>query len=257
MKKPKNKKITTPLFASIVAGVLVIALFLVYILSSGWITERRTGILLPSEASQNTLIDGTEQFLTIQSIADVEITENNAQKVIASLVRPAQYSCKIGNKLYFSGGSSELFCRRYVDNDIIRTDTISSEGEIISTVMRKENKYYAWNKGELSAYQGIWGELSDDAAAMLPTYEDVLSEDISITKAGRLDIELDPCIRVEFEQKGYRCVYDISAASGLLKQASFYQKDTLVRQVKVSDMDIGRQVSSHFMLPNGKSILEE
>ena len=51
---------------------------------------------------------------------------------------------------------------------------------------------------------------------------------------------------VEFEQGGYRCVYYISAASGLLKAASFYSGDTLVRQVTVSELKTKRRVTRCF-----------
>ena len=61
---------------------------------------------------------------------------------------------------------------------------------------------------------------------MLPTYEDVLADEVQLTAAGRQDINGEPCIAVTFEQDGYRCVYAVSTVSGLLAQASFYDGDT-------------------------------
>ena len=62
---------------------------------------------------------------------------------------------------------------------------------------------------------------------------------------------------VEFEQGGYRCVYYISAASGLLKTASFYNGDTLTRQVTVSNLQTDAPDEELFTLPNGTSVLGE
>lgn len=98
---------------------------------------------------------------------------------------------------------------------------------------------YAWNAGDSTAYQGKAGDFTDDAAAMLPTYEDVLADEVQLTAAGRQDINGDPCIAVTFEQDGYRCVYAVSTVSGLLAQASFYDGDTLTRKVTVSELSTG------------------
>ena len=92
---------------------------------------------------------------------------------------------------------------------------------------------------------------------MLPTYEDVLGEGIELISAGRQDLDFEPCIMVEFMQDGYRCVYYVSAATGLMKAASFYSGDTLTRQVTVSNLQTDTLDESLFTLPDGTSLLGE
>lgn len=249
-------KLSAPMLAAIGAGVFVVLLALAYLFASGLLHKRDTGIEL-SSAGTTPIVNEDSQLMTAQSVADVEIGTQNAKQVIASLTRPEHYSCEIENTLYYQGGSSVLYCRQYVLGGAVRTDTLTSAGSVQSTLLRDGDTVYAWNVGENQAYQGLWGDFTDDAAAMLPTYEDVLAENVALTAAGRENIDYDPCIRVEFEQNGYRCVYHISAATGLLKQAAFYSGDTLARLVKVNDLATDAPDDTYFKLPNGQSILGE
>lgn len=243
------------MIAAIGAGVLVGLLFLSYVFSSGLLHRSGTGILLQSETDTAPTVSAESQMLTAQSVADVTVGTNNARQIIASLVRPEAYSYVIENTLYYDGGSAMLRCRRYARDGLVRTDTLSSTGAIQSTLLRDGETVYAWNAGDSTAYEGKWGEFTDDAAAMLPTYEDVLDESISLTAAGRRDIENEPCIMVEFEQDGYRCVYFVSAATGLLKKASFYSGGSLVREVVVSSVKTEEPDKALFTLPDGKNLL--
>ena len=86
--------------AAICAGVLVSLLFLSYIMSSGLLHRRDTGITLPTGEADTPVVTADSQLLTAQSVADVDITTDNVQHVIASLTRPEAYSCTIENKLY-------------------------------------------------------------------------------------------------------------------------------------------------------------
>lgn len=257
MKKDRKKNLSTPLLASLGAAVLVLILFLSFLFSSGLLRQRRVGTQLPSGTDTDPLPAENGQMLTAQSVADVEITAENAQTVVASLRRPEQYSCRIANTLYYSGGSSTLYCRRYAYGSAVRTDTVTADDTVQSTLLRVGADVYAWSEGDSQAYRGEWGDFTDDAAAMLPTYEDVLKDGVSVLSAGRQDVEGDPCIRIIFEQGGYRCVYDVSAASGLLKNASFYSGETLVRQVAVTELKTDRPEQALFTLPGGQSVLGE
>lgn len=252
-----NKNLSTPMLAAIGAAVLVGLLFLSYVLSSGVLHRKDTGIVLQSDTENAPTVSSGSQLLTAQSVADVTIGPDNAQKVIASLARPEAYSCLIENTLYYDGGSSTLRCHQYMRDDLVRTDWLSEAGAIQSTLLRTGDTAYTWENGSTTFYEGTWGEFSDDAAAMLPTYEDVLDESIVLTSAGRQDIDNEPCIMVEFEQDGYRCAYYVSAASGLLKKASFYQGEKMVRQVVVSHFKTEQPDESLFILPNGQKLLGE
>ena len=255
MKPYKNP--STPMVAAIGAAVLVGLLFLSYVLSSGVLHRKDTGIVLQSGTENAPTVSSGSQLLTAQSVADVTIGPDNAQKVIASLKRPEAYSCVIENTLYYTGGSSTLRCNQYMRDNLVRTDWLTEAGAAQSTLLRAGDTVYTWENGSTTFYKGTWGEFSDDSAAMLPTYEDVLNEGVVLSSAGRQDIDNEPCIMVEFEQEGYRCVYYISAASGLLKKASFYQGETLARQVVVSNLKTEQPEDTLFTLPNGQKLLGE
>ena len=257
MKGKGHKKLSTPMIASIGAAALVLVLFLSFLFSSGLLHERKGGIQLPG-SGEDAPVAGTEgSVMTAQDVADVEITAENAQKVIASLKRPSDYVCQIANTLYFTGGSSTLTCTRYARGDAVRTDTLDAAGEVSSTLLRDADVVYAWNAGDTQAFKGAQGPFTDDADAMLPTYEDVLASGVMLTAASRENLENDPCIRVKFDQGGYHCVYDISASSGLLKAASFYSGQTLTRQVTVSALRTDTPGANFFNLPDGTSVLGE
>ena len=250
-----HKNLSAPMIAAIGAGVLVGLLVLSFVLSSGLLHRRDTGIVLPDGNADAPIVSQGSYMLTAQSVADVEIGTENAQSVIASLTRPEAYSCTIENTLYYDGGSSALRCRRYARDGIVRTDTLAENGTVQSTLLRDGDSAYAWNAGDNTAYQGVWGDFTDDAAAMLPTYEDVLAEGVQLLDAGRQDVDYEPCIMVAFEQGGYRCVYYVSAATGLLKTASFYSGDKLTRQVTVSNLQTEAPGEILFSLPDGTSLL--
>ena len=166
------------------------------------------------------------------------------------------HSSRIENTIYYDGGSAALYCHRYVRDNVMRTDTLGSDNQVQSTLIRvPDSKVYAWNAGDSTAYQGKAGDFTDDAAAMLPTYEDVLADEVQLTAAGRQDINGEPCIAVTFEQDGYRCVYAVSTVSGLLAQASFYDGDTLTRKVTVSELSTETPDSELFTLPDGESVI--
>ena len=257
-RKPKNwREIaeSSPMMAAAGAGALVLLIGLSILLSSGWTHGKDTGIILPGSEGDSPGVSTGSTLLTGQSVADVEITTGNAQTVIATLSRPASYRCKVSNTIYYQDGSATLNCRRYALAGVLRTDTVDADDKVRSTLLRKGSTVYAWNEGDSSAYQGAAGDFSDDAAAMLPTYEDVLAENVTLTAAGRENIGYEPCITVTFEQGGYRCVYAVSTVSGLLRQASFYDGDTLARRVDVSDVSTETQDSSLFALPDGTALL--
>ena len=238
---------TTPKIAAAGATVLVLLVVLSFVLSSGWMHGSSTGIILPGSEGDSPTVGTGSALLTGQSVDDITIDVNNAKTVIATLTRPAAYSSRIENTIYYDGGSATLYCHRYARDNVMRTDTLGSDNQVQSTLIRvPDGKVYAWNAGDSTAYQGKAGDLTDDATAMLPTYEDVLADEVQLAAAGRQDINGEPCIAVTFEQDGYRCVYGISTVSGLLAQT---------RKVTVSEISTETPDSELFTLPDGESVI--
>lgn len=138
----------------------------------------------------------------------------------------------------------------------MRTDTLGSDNQVQSTLIRvPDSKVYAWNAGDSTAYQGKAGDFTDDAAAMLPTYEDVLADEVQLTAAGRQVLTVNRVLPLRLSRTGYRCVYAVSTVSGLLAQASFYDGDTLTRKVTVSELSTETPDSELFTLPDGESVI--
>lgn len=246
---------STPIIAAAGAGVLVILLGLSIILSSAWMHGSDTGIILPGSDGDSPNISTGSALFTAESVAEVNITKDNAKTIIATLARPAAYTGRVSNTLYYDGGEATKTSRRYVLSGVTRTDTLNADGAVQSTLIRKGDAVYAWNAGDSRAYQGAAGGFSDDAAAMLPTWEDVLSEDVVLTEAKKENLGYEPCITVTFERDGYRCVYAVSTVTGLLRQAAFYDGDTLARKVAVGEVDTTPPDGSLFTLPDGTALV--
>lgn len=232
-------------------------LFASYMLSAG-LMNKREGITLPSTVKNAPIVSSAEPVFTTQSVADIPITAQNVLSVIASLKRLDAYSCQIENTLYYDNEeSTSLYCRQYVRGNTVRIDMVSAVGSIQSTLLRKGTRFYAWMPGDGTPYEGRWGEFNDDAAAMLPTYEELLSgqPEIEILSANSTMIENEPYIQVEAKQAGYRFVYAISTVTGLLQQAAYYDEtDTLRRLVQITELDTTPPADTIFMLPDGTQI---
>ena len=85
---------------------------------------RLDGIILPGSEGDSPTVGTGSALLTGQSVDDITIDVNNAKTVIATLTRPAAYSSRIENTIYYDGGSAALYCHRYVRDNVMRTDTI-------------------------------------------------------------------------------------------------------------------------------------
>lgn len=255
-RKKKQPRLSNALIASIGAALIVVVLFVSFLFSSGLLHGKGAGIRLPEDGEQASG-DNTGLTITAQSVYDVAINADNARQVIASIKRPQDYSCRVENKLYYGDQFSALYSMRYVSGDASRTDTLNSDGTVQSALLRAGGQVYAWNMGDSTYYKGAQGDFTDDAAAMLPSYEDVLKPEIKLTDAGKQDVAFEPCVRVSFEQDGYQCTYFISAASGLLKSATFQQGGALKRQVTVSELSTDKPEEALFRLPNGQTVTGE
>lgn len=193
--KRSHKRPSDAFLAAGGATAIVLILFSSYVLSSSM--KQDIHIIFPEETESSLTVSAGSQLLTTQNVADVTINVDNVKRVIASLARPTAYSCQIANTLYYTGGSSTLYCMRYVQGDAERVDAIEADGAIRSSFLHTNETVYSWDAGNNRVYEGKWGDFNGDAAAMLPTYEDILSDSAVLLEAGRDDTVLEPCIRVE------------------------------------------------------------
>ncbi len=238
MNKKSRGRLSAPWISAIVAALLVAVIFLIFLLPSGPFGKRGTGIVLPEGIENTPEAASSSRLLTIQSVADVNINTANAKNIIASLVRPEAYSCKIENKLYYTGGYSTLYCTQYINDAAERVDTTDALGMVQSTILKLKDKIYSWDAGSTKAYEGSWGDFTGDDAAMLPTYEDVLKDDVALTEAERKDLGQEPCMQVTFDSSGYNCEYYISLSTGLLKSVTYRKDGAVTREVYVKSLEL-------------------
>lgn len=251
-------KMTTPLLAAIGAMVMVGTLFLSFYVSTSAYRAEGTGIVLPTEDDGMPVADTTVEQKEDDGINGVTITLDSVQKVIASLSRPSSYSCTIQNTVFYGSKSSTVLRRQTVRDGVCRTDELTSSGSILRSTILTGNFFYAWQNGSDTYYKGAAGAFSDDAAAMLPTYETVLSlprSDLSNVSSDNLDYE--PCIVVSAKNgtnDTYHSVYYISTVTGLLKRADIFEGKQLLRRCAVTAISVHEPDISAFRLPGGQLV---
>lgn len=252
MKKNEKDK-NRPLYISIVSLVVVLALFLIYVISSGIFMTKSAGILMP-DAEAAELTDGSKSEGNETRLLGVVVSNENIKNVIASLERPSAFSYEVTNRLIYDGGESTYWHTYYERNGVVRVDTLDLDGRVVQTSIQNGNSLYSWTADDSTLYTGQTGEFSTDAVAMLPRYLDILSDEAEIISVTQ-QTDSEPMIAVLFHLGGYRCQYTISVVSGLLMQANFYQEEVLVRSVTMQEVSTELPSISLFKLPDGKSVL--
>ncbi len=250
--KRKNAP-SAPMVAAIAAGLIVGMLVLSYLLSSGFYSGGSEPPPLPAPAPEDGIADGTAG---LQSIEGVAITPQNVQAVVAVLDRSPQYTQTVTNTLYYDGKSSSQTAVQYVSGDVCRTDVLRG-GMISESYLRADGSFYAWQPGSGSTYfRGAAGDFSADSMAMLPDWQTVTAlPPGSIVSAGSEVVSGEPVLLVTTAMEGRAVEYDISAISGLLTGARYYEDGELVRELRITGISTDEPDASHFTLPDGASVL--
>lgn len=252
-KEPIPNKQKTALIAAMCAFVMVITLVLSFVLSSNFFQNDESAIVLPSQInSDDTELGETVDFAAenARKIAQVEITPDNVQQVIASLSRPDSYSCLVSNTLYWDGGSSTLQCKQYVRQTASRVEQLRSSGEVDFVVLQYNGSIYAWDAGSSTYYSGQAGSFTPAQAAMLPTYETVCALPAEqIQQADLLDVSGQPMVRVVAWQDGRTAEYMISTVTGLLYRAVFTEEGVQTQSIQTSVLSLTQQKDNLFTLP--------
>lgn len=251
-------KLTTPLLASIGALALMLTLFLSFYFSTSAYRLDETGIVLPSDMTELPAVSPEPSTDDLQpALQGVEITADNVQDIIASLIRPSNYSFSVQNTLYYGPNSATFERRQYIKNGACRTDELSSTGAVVRSAIRYEDKTYLWENGDTRYTLVQSGTFTEDAAAMLPTYETVISlPREQILEAGLTNIDYKPCIYVKTTEADFSVTYYISTISGLLTQMELLQGETLIRRCTLSSVMTNAPADSFFVLPGGTSVFE-
>ncbi|MEL4105672.1 hypothetical protein AAFA46_02355 [Oscillospiraceae bacterium WX1] len=186
----------------------------------------------------------------------VAVTSDNVQNVIATLVRPSEYSRTVVVESAYSGGSATSRISTVVLNgsQALIVETAGSRKHIVIT----GGSVYIWYNGEKNPREMPFEASGDDRTVldsyqMLLTYEDVLSLDkSSITDAVYDTYAGEGCISVTFKSPllGYKTVCHIAVASGLLIGAEQYDGQKLVYRQTAMDYTASADKAA-FTLPDG------
>lgn len=188
-------------------------------------------------------------------VRQLEVTPETVQAVIASLNRAESYYRQITVQTFWSGGSSTTAVQTWVDGDCTYARSTLPSGQVRHTLSQGETVYY-WYSGNSAWFTAPAGSLSPDLARRLPTYEDVLSLDVSvISDAGFQSYGDHPCIYVEtaVDELGYLERYWIGTDTGLLVAAETVKGEQTVYSMSgVAPIQTPCPTDVVFSLPDGR-----
>lgn len=244
---------STPMAAAIAAGLIVGMLVLSYLLSSGFYSGGSEPPPLPVSTPEDSMADGTAG---LQGMEGVVITPRNVQAVIKALERTDHYTQTVTNILYYDGRSSSQTVTQYVRADACRTDVLRG-GVLSESYLRAGDHFYAWQPGSGRTYfRGAAGDFSTDSMAMLPDWQTVAELPAeTITSAGLEIVDGEPVLLVTAVTEERTSEYVISAVTGLLSAAQYYTNGEMTREIRVAGISSEEPELSHFLLPDGTSVL--
>ncbi len=250
--KERQKRRLSPRTA---AWIVVILALLASVLVSVGLTGQKTKIVLPNGSAAATPTASETQSFTL---SDADITKDNVQQVIADLRRPDSYSLSIKNTVYWDTDWSECQVNLYVLDGVSLTEYYNTTQEVDRYELIKGKKYYSWRVGQKKFHKGKNGSVTADQNSMIPTYESIAQVDRqAVTDAGLRTVNSEPCVYcvVNDEKSGYTITYYVSTVTGLLMQADYTEKDTLVRSVIVTAVENTAPGAEKFVLPNGRNVV--
>lgn len=244
-----KKRMTFVLFAAlfILTAALLIGLFL-----SDSSREEQSPITLPAKGGA--VIDATPSIGKNNrgKVAEITVDRTNAQRVVASLERPEQYSYTARAVYAYGTGSKELETQGWVRPDLCLTRQYAAGGALRAQAVLTAKNVYLWGADEGTYYQGKPGDFTADQMGRLPTYEDLADLPAAqILDGDTTERDGTPCVHVRSGQaKNYTDWY-ISLDNGLLLYAATTEGGAAVWSVELTVLTVGPVADSVFLLPNG------
>lgn len=190
----------------------------------------------------------------------VELAPSTVQSIVASLSRYESYSRTLSVTYSWGDDESETITAQvWEDSGWKRTEVTLASGVTENSIWNEDHLWIWYDDGSsesaLHIYEGSAAALSSDLLQRLPTYEDVLEQEMShITAADYVEYDGQPSIYIEVEHQelGYLYRYWISETSGLLMAAETEKSGVLVYQMTSNEV-LSPFVGSDetFELPNG------
>lgn len=185
------------------------------------------------------------------------VTEQNVQKVIATLKRPSAYSRDIMIERFWDGGSSVDNFNVSVRDGITALRTFF--GGTAKNIVITDEYRYIWYAGDSEPVKVKNTSASaDDENQMIVTYEDILKLDnTQIQRAGFFNGTTGPGIFVKYTSGtlGYITEVYVSIELGLITGAEQYDGDTLIYRMTTGACNLETPSDTGFILPNGINTL--
>lgn len=239
----------------VTAAVLAVtALLLVLFLGSSG-KQAHASITLPDvpvTAAEEAPPAGPEQNLF------AEITRENVQDVLRSLIRPSSYHQKLAVLRYADGSSRQQQADIWRSGELLRADVSDENG--VKSILTDGKTLYIWYDGDETALSmPLRGTISADELIGIPTYETILSLDpaqIDSSEFVTLEDQADlACILVSFTDSGCTQYYWVDVASGLLRRQTMLISDAPVYTMQQIQLDIlidgDETLGGAFCLPDG------
>ena len=244
-----KKRSTMALIAAMF--VVAVGIFISFFLSSN--QNDSYTITLPGQGSAE--IDTSHEIgdSNRDQVKTITITAENIQSVVASLMRPESYHCKMSMVYYYRDTQTTMKSELWKSADCVRISQFTADGQIAQQALLTDQWVYLWGDG--TVYNRYARQDSDaDLYSRIPSYEDLVKMDASQIMVGELR-----------EQDGTLCLYAetqdlitneieqwyILVENGLLLQASGTLDGTNTYTCYMTSLALEETDDALFKLPDG------
>lgn len=236
----KQRKITAYI---IIIAALILVVLAIRMAPSGSVDTPE--VILPPEPTQSE--DPADSGDKTDS-AELRVTPDTVQAVVATLSRPDGYSRTLTVTRYWSGGKREETINVWVRGESTRI-SIGEEGE--KNILLSGGEKWIWYSDASEVYKGTALEGEADEYQTIPTYETLLLLDKkSIGSAGYAELLGQECVFADtYAENGDTCRMWISVKTGLLVGCEIYSGEELVYEMKSTEPDISTPDESIFLPP--------
>lgn len=225
--------------AAAIIIVVAVVIFFVVFTDNGQYRKPST-ITLPDIGSEEE-ISGDTEFPSEDSpeAHKVEVNRDNILSIVRAIKRPDKYYMELETSVYYSGRSLTTEIRHWVNGGQSVTRSVKAGNTTPVYVMRTEDTVKIWYENSEEFYQTSAANYSDDDAAGIMTYEDVLTTKDRIVSAQYAEQNGCQCIYIETEddELSYRKEYYVDVDRGLLVSAKTYKESELIYSMDVSVID--------------------
>ena len=240
-------------------SILFIAIAVGVMLHTSFLGREHDAVQLPDTSASSTPDIETEP----DTLDRVDVTRENVQEVVSSLLRPETYRRNIIIQSHWDSGHTDYHISVSVTEGVTSLRRLSPT-DVEKRIIVAPDKLYIWYGGDNTVFIGSIDSTGDghrtaDEWQMLIAYEDILRLDVNdIIDVGYVEYNGEDCIYAKCLSPllGYTRIHFISVAIGLVVGAEEYDRDgKLVYSMTVGDSSIGSIDPADFTLPDGSLLI--